>query len=89
MIDKKHGYGIYDWGNGYVYKGFWMDDLRYGEGALSYNGELEYNGYWENGEKVDYKPQPIADPVIESDNNHNSKAPIHETTQTSIGFNSR
>ena len=30
MLDKKHGYGIYNWGNGYLYKGFWMDDLRYG-----------------------------------------------------------
>ena len=30
MIDKKHGYGIYDWGNGYVYKGYFMDDLRFG-----------------------------------------------------------
>lgn len=37
MLDKKHGYGIYDWGNGYIYKGFWMDDLRYGEGELLYN----------------------------------------------------
>ena len=49
MLDKKHGYGIYDWGNGYVYKGFWMDDLRYGEGELLFNGEVEYDGYWENG----------------------------------------
>lgn len=49
MLDKKHGYGIYDWGNGYVYKGFWMDDFRYGEGTLLYNNEVQYDGYWENG----------------------------------------
>ena len=46
MIDKKHGYGVYDGGNGYVYKGFFLDDLRYGEGELYYNGEVEYKGYW-------------------------------------------
>lgn len=57
MFDKKHGYGLYDWANGYLYKGFWMDDLRYGEGTLFYNDKVEYDGYWENGEKVDYKPE--------------------------------
>jgi hypothetical protein len=34
-----------------------MDDLRYGEGTLFYNDKVEYDGYWENGEKVDYKPE--------------------------------
>lgn len=57
MLDKKHGYGIYDWGNGYVYKGFWLDDLRYGEGTLLQNDQVRYEGYWENGEKANHKPE--------------------------------
>lgn len=30
MMDKKHGYGIYDWGNGYLYKGYFIEDVRFG-----------------------------------------------------------
>ena len=40
MLDKKHGYGIYDWGNGSVYKGQWMEDYRHGEGVMMFNDEV-------------------------------------------------
>ena len=30
MLDKKHGFGIYDWANGYYYKGSFIDDQRNG-----------------------------------------------------------
>jgi len=55
MIDKKHGYGIYDWGNGYVYKGNFADDVRSGDGRLFLGEEIIYEGEWENGEKSDNK----------------------------------
>jgi len=25
LDDKKHGYGVFDWGNGKFYEGFWED----------------------------------------------------------------
>lgn len=56
MLDKKHGYGIYDWGNGSVYKGQWMEDYRHGEGVMMFNDEVQYDGFWENGDKADEKP---------------------------------
>ena len=30
MLDKKHGYGVYIWGNGYSYKGNYVEDIRCG-----------------------------------------------------------
>lgn len=30
MLDRKHGYGVYDWGNGYTYKGNYVEDIRSG-----------------------------------------------------------
>lgn len=51
MLDRKHGYGVYNWGNGYVYKGNFMEDQRCGEGSLFFNEEELYNGFWLNGEK--------------------------------------
>ena len=30
MLDKKHGYGVYSWGNGYTYKGNYIEDDRNG-----------------------------------------------------------
>lgn len=52
MLDKKHGYGIYDWGNGYIYKGAFIEDQRSGQGELYYNGEIVYDGHWINGERL-------------------------------------
>lgn len=53
MLDKKHGFGIYDWGNGYYYKGGFIEDQRCGEGQLFYREELVYSGFWVNGEKCE------------------------------------
>jgi hypothetical protein len=36
MLDRKHGYGVYTWGNGYHYKGNFTEDLRNGTGQLHY-----------------------------------------------------
>ena len=35
---KKHGYGIYYWTDGDVYKGYWMKGKRHGEGVKIKNG---------------------------------------------------
>jgi len=40
MLDKKNGYGIYDWANGYCYKGNFVDDQRCGEGQLFFHEKL-------------------------------------------------
>jgi hypothetical protein len=26
LLDKKHGFGLYDWGNGYLYEGNYIQD---------------------------------------------------------------
>lgn len=36
MLDKKHGYGIYTWGDGHTYKGNYVEDFRSGSGKLIY-----------------------------------------------------
>ncbi len=38
MLDKKHGFGVYDWGNGFHYKGNYLEDERSGEGQLLTQG---------------------------------------------------
>jgi hypothetical protein len=53
MLDKKHGYGMYTWGNGYIYKGSYIEDERNGDGKLMYQDEVIYEGIWVNGEKGD------------------------------------
>lgn len=53
MLDRKHGYGLYDWGNGYAYKGNFIEDQRFGQGQLYFQDQLVYSGYWANGEKCD------------------------------------
>ena len=32
VLDQRQGYGVYDWGNGYLYKGSFANDIRNGEG---------------------------------------------------------
>lgn len=49
MLDLKHGYGIYDWANGYLYKGNFIEDQRSGKGSLYYFEQEVYSGFWLNG----------------------------------------
>jgi hypothetical protein len=50
MMDKKSGYGVYTWDNGWIYKGNFEDDKRTGFGELYKNDNtLNYRGFWENG----------------------------------------
>lgn len=52
-MDKKSGYGIYCWDNGWKYRGNFDNDFRNGYGEL-YDGNdcLIYRGFWENGEQT-------------------------------------
>lgn len=57
-MDKKSGYGVYEWENGWVYKGNFENDYRNGYGEL-YEGDVcVYRGFWENGEQSD-REKPI------------------------------
>ena len=59
-MDKKSGYGVYSWDNGWIYKGNFEDDKRNGFGQLYKNDNtLKYRGFWENGEQVDKISQTI------------------------------
>ena len=56
-MDKKSGYGVYEWENGWTYKGNFQNDFRNGYGELfNREGAMAYKGYWENGEQVDGEP---------------------------------
>ena len=37
------------WSNGFVYKGFWKDDVRHGIGEMIYADGNKYNGEWIDG----------------------------------------
>ena len=50
-MDKKDGYGVYDWENGWTYKGNFKEDLRDGYGELLHHNIVMWKGEWENGEK--------------------------------------
>lgn len=52
-MDKKSGYGVYEWENGWIYKGNFDNDLRNGFGELYQGQKLIYRGYWKNGEQTD------------------------------------
>lgn len=60
-MDKKSGYGVYQWGNGWVYKGNFDNDFRNGFGELYNGNKLAYRGFWENGEQTDKEIGNIRD----------------------------
>ncbi|XP_048366874.1 ALS2 C-terminal-like protein isoform X2 [Sphaerodactylus townsendi] len=55
---KMSGYGICEYGNEMVYKGYFKDNLRHGFGILenpsSAKGPFKYTGHWENGKRSGY-----------------------------------
>lgn len=52
-MDKKSGYGVYEWENGWLYKGNFDNDLRNGFGELYEGEKLVYRGFWRNGEQTE------------------------------------
>lgn len=51
-MDKKHGYGVFTWSDGRMYKGGWRDGKQHGEGIfVTENGE-EKKGEWREGTRI-------------------------------------
>ena len=50
-MDRKDGYGVYEWENGWCYKGYFKDDLRDGFGELLNHGVVVWKGEGGGGEK--------------------------------------
>lgn len=40
----KHGYGIFYWGDGRIYKGMWKDGKQHGEGEYITNNGIKRIG---------------------------------------------
>jgi len=50
----RHGYGVFTWANGTVYKGSWSNDLMHGEGTMLFANGEKYEGYWSKGQMRGY-----------------------------------
>lgn len=48
-MDKKHGYGVFQWESGNVYKGDYKEDLRDGYGEMFWTDGSVYKGDWVKG----------------------------------------
>jgi hypothetical protein len=53
----KHGFGVYTWPEGQVYKGNWVDGMQHGLGTYSYCDQgqtiVKY-GLWKNGTRQQF-----------------------------------
>ena len=49
--DKKHGYGILEKGENYKFIGYFIDDIRVGEGTEYYKNGNTYTGEFKNGKR--------------------------------------
>jgi len=45
----KHGYGVFSWESGNVYKGNYEFDMRQGYGEMYWNDGSTYKGNWIKG----------------------------------------
>ena len=50
--DKRHGYGIIEFSDGYSYVGEWSENMRHGLGVATYPDETKLEGEWKNDELV-------------------------------------
>lgn len=48
-MDKKHGYGVFKWSSGNVYKGNYKEDVRHGYGEMYWTDGSIYKGEWVKG----------------------------------------
>jgi hypothetical protein len=46
-MDKKHGYGVFEWESGNVYKGNYFEDERNGFGIMKWTDGSTYMGTWQ------------------------------------------
>ena len=52
LDDKKYGYGVFIWNNGYKYEGEWENDVMHGKGKLLFPDGRVFEGTFKNGNKV-------------------------------------
>jgi hypothetical protein len=45
-MDKKHGYGVFEWETGNVYSGNYFEDERNGYGVMKWTDGSTYMGTW-------------------------------------------
>ena len=48
-MDKKHGYGVFTWESGNMYKGNYVEDERDGYGEMYWTDGTVYKGQWKKG----------------------------------------
>ena len=46
QLDKKHGYGVFEWESGNRYEGNYFEDERHGYGVMRWTDESVYMGMW-------------------------------------------
>jgi len=54
LVEKRHGFGVYEWYDGHRYEGYWENDRRHGKGIFEWNNGDKYEGDFENGEMSGY-----------------------------------
>ena len=45
-LDRKNGWGVFEWESGNIYKGQYVDDERNGFGEMSWTDGSIYRGLW-------------------------------------------
>lgn len=50
--DKRHGYGVIEFSDGYSYVGEWSENMRHGLGVATYPDGTKLEGEWKNDELV-------------------------------------
>ena len=48
-MDKKHGYGVFQWESGNKYQGNYHYDERQGYGTMEWTDMSKFNGHWIKG----------------------------------------
>jgi hypothetical protein len=48
-LDKKNGWGVFEWESGNCYRGEYVDDERHGYGEMHWIDESQYKGKWVHG----------------------------------------
>ncbi len=51
-MDKKHGWGRYQWSDGRVYDGLWRNGKQHGEGTYIQKDGSTRAGIWEDGKRT-------------------------------------
>ena len=54
LMDKKHGYGVYEWADGRKYEGHWAFGKQHGQGKYVLSGGKVRIGLWNNGTRIEW-----------------------------------